>query len=51
MAEDLEAALFTYCHLTKEELALLPDYSVAKKSALIEEGLLREASDEGERTK
>lgn len=51
MAGDLEAALFTYCHLTKEELALLPDYSVAKKSALIEEGLLREASDEGERTK
>lgn len=50
MTEDLEAALFTYCHLTEEELALLPDYSVAKKSALIEEGLLREAADEGERT-
>lgn len=42
ITKDLEAALFTFGHLTKEELALLPDYSVAKKSALIEEGLLRE---------
>lgn len=43
LTKDLEAALFTYCHLSKEELALLPDYSVAKKSALIKEGLLRES--------
>lgn len=39
--EDLEAVLSVYCHLTEEELALLSDYSVSKKSALIEEGLLR----------
>ena len=51
MTGELEAALLTYGHLTKEELALLPDYSVAKKSALMEEGLLREAADEGEKKK
>lgn len=51
MAKDLEAALLTYAHLTEEELALLPDYSVAKKSVLIEEGLLRETVDEGEKKK
>lgn len=39
--EDLEAVLSAYCHLTNEELSLLPDYSVSKKSRLIEEGLLR----------
>ena len=46
MQEDLDAVLMTYCHLTKEELELLPDYSAAKKQALIEEGLLRENKDE-----
>lgn len=42
MQEDLEAALTVYCHLTKEEVAALSDYSLAKKAALIEEGLGRE---------
>lgn len=46
MQEDLEAALSVYCHLTKEEVAALADYSVVKKAALIEEGLHRE-TDEG----
>lgn len=46
MREDLDAALITYCHLTKEELELLPDYSTAKKCSLIEEGLLREGTEE-----
>lgn len=45
--EDMEAVLSAYCHLTKEELKALPDYSVAKKSSLLEEGLLRE-TDRGE---
>lgn len=47
--EDLETVLRAYCHLTEEELAVLPDYSVAKKGSLIEDGLLRENSvDNGE---
>ena len=46
MREDLDAVLMTYCHLTEEELELLPDYSTAKKQSLIEEGLLRENADE-----
>lgn len=46
MQEDLEAALSVYCHLTKEEVAALADYSVVKRAALIEEGLHRE-TDEG----
>ena len=52
MREDLDAVLMTYCHLTKEELELLPDYSTAKKQSLIEEGLLRENvnGDKGEGT-
>ena len=41
--EDMEAVLFTYCHLTKEEIEKLPDYSVSMKSNIIEEGLLRKA--------
>lgn len=41
--EDMEAVLFTYCHLTKEEIEKLPDYSVSVKSSIIEEGLLRKA--------
>ncbi|MCM1387230.1 MAG: zinc ribbon domain-containing protein [Bacillus sp. (in: Bacteria)] len=45
MWEDLDALLITYCHLTEEELSLLPDYSTAKKGSLIEEGLLRESAD------
>lgn len=45
MQEDLEAALSVYCHLTKEEVAALADYSVMKKAALIEEGLRREADE------
>ncbi|MDE6404567.1 MAG: zinc ribbon domain-containing protein [Lachnospiraceae bacterium] len=45
MQEDLEAALSVYCHLTKEEVAALSDYSVVKKAALIEEGLHREADE------
>ena len=48
MREDLEAALSTYCHLTKEEVAALADYSVVKKAALIEEGLRREADESKE---
>lgn len=52
MREDLDAVLMAYCHLTKEELELLPDYSTAKKQSLLEEGLLRENVDEnkGEET-
>lgn len=46
MWEDLDALLMTYCHLSKEELELLPDYSTAKKGSLIEEGLLRESVEE-----
>lgn len=42
LRQDLEAVLAAYCHLTKEELEALPDYSVAKKGSLIEEGLCRE---------
>ena len=45
MSEDLDAVLMTYCHLTEEELELLPDYSTAKKRNLIEEGLQRENAD------
>lgn len=41
LREEIEALLSAYCGLTKEELALLPDYSVSKKGSLIEEGLLR----------
>lgn len=48
MREDLEAALSTYCHLTKEEVAALADYSVVKKAALIEEGLRRETDESKE---
>lgn len=39
--EDMDAVLFAYCHLTKEEIEKLPDYSVTMKSSLIEAGLLR----------
>lgn len=45
MQGDLEAALSVYCHLTKEEVAALPDYSMVKKAALIEEGLHREPDE------
>ncbi len=45
--QDLEAVLAAYCHLTKEELEALPDYSIAKKGKLIEEGLLREVDMDG----
>lgn len=41
MWRDLDALLITYCHLTKEELELMPDYSTVKKGNLIKEGLLR----------
>lgn len=49
MQEELEAALSVYCYLTEEEIAALPDYSMLKKAALIEEGMRREADqDKGE---
>lgn len=48
MQEDLEAALSVYCHLTKEEVVALADYSVVKKAALIEEGLHRETDESGQ---
>ncbi len=41
--EDMEAILLAYCHLTREEIDNLPDYSLSMKSSLIEEGLLRNA--------
>lgn len=49
MQEELEAALSVYCHLTKEEISALSDYSLSKKAALIEEGMQREEDqDQGE---
>lgn len=49
--EELEAALYVYCHLTKEELSAFPDCSLSKKAALIETGMCREpAQDKGEAT-
>lgn len=41
ISEDMNAILITYCHLTDEEVAALPDYSAAKKTELVKEGLLR----------
>lgn len=46
MQEELETVLSVYCHLTQEEVEALADYSEAKKAALIEEGLQREADAE-----
>ena len=43
MQEELEAVLSVYCHLTDEEISVLPDYSLVKRAGLIEEGLCREA--------
>lgn len=47
MQEELEAVLSVYCHLTDEEISLLPDYSLVKRAGLIEEGLCREAEKKG----
>lgn len=48
LRSDLEAVLITYCHLTEEEVSILPDYSTVKKGNLIKEGLLREDSNDEE---
>lgn len=48
MRKELEAALSVYCHLTDEEIAALPDYSLIKRAGVIEEGLCREAEEKGE---
>lgn len=47
MREDLEAVLMAYCHLTEEEVAVLLEYSISKKSSLIKEGLFRGNALEG----
>ncbi len=38
---DVDALLVAYCNLTQEEVEALADFSLAKKSSLLEEGLLR----------
>lgn len=48
MQEELETVLSVYCHLTKEEISALPDYSLIKRAGLIEEGLAGKEERKGE---